>query len=190
MPSLLPYVGQRIGKTLYYVDEYGDNLARAPTPGDDWRWQHDGFLVTLFDDLANNGANVTDDLVGLFRGVIPDPAQRLRFDQLSFHARRGMVPEGRVSMPVGNDPVREVFVEFKKLRWGTSTYSGDDIRHASRCRSVQRRADEFHAEYVSKAVYLDRAYCGTTTGSRSASWSIRAEAGWPWPCLALGWYCH
>jgi len=67
VPSLLPYVGQRIGKTQYYVDEYGDNLARASTPGDDWRWQHDGFLVTLFDDLADNGVNVTDDLVGLFR---------------------------------------------------------------------------------------------------------------------------
>ena len=80
VPSLLPYVGQRIGKTLYYVDEYGDNLARAPTPGDDWRWQHDGFLVTLFDDLADNGVNVTDDLVGLFRGVIPDPAVGVQSD--------------------------------------------------------------------------------------------------------------
>ena len=115
MPSLLPYVGQRIGKTQYYVDEYGDNLARASTPGDDWRWQHDGFLVTLFDDLADNGVNVTDDLVGLFRGVIPDPAQRLRFDQLSFHTRRGMVPDGRISMPVGDDPVHEVSVDFKTL---------------------------------------------------------------------------
>ena len=34
-PPLLPYVRQRIGKAQYYVGQYGDNLARASTPGDD-----------------------------------------------------------------------------------------------------------------------------------------------------------
>ena len=188
VPSLLPYVGQRIGKTQYYVDEYGDNLARASTPGDDWRWQHDGFLVTLFDDLADNGVNVTDDLVGLFRGVIPDPAQRLRFDQLSFRTRRGMVPDGRISMPVGDDPVREVFVEFKTLHWGTSTYSGADIRHAARSKSVQRRADKVHAEYVKKAIDLDSAYCGTTAGSRPGPSEQRLIGLGPVRPLVLGHY--
>jgi hypothetical protein len=77
-----------------------------------------------------------------------------------------MVPDGRISMPVGDDPVREVFVEFKTLHRGTSTYSDADVRHAARCRSVQRRAEKVHAEYAKRAIDLDRAYCGTTAGPR------------------------
>jgi hypothetical protein len=67
----------------------------------------------LFDNLADNGVSVTDDLVGLFREGHSRPAQRLRFGQLSFRARRGMVPDGRISIPVGDDLVREMFIEFK-----------------------------------------------------------------------------
>ena len=96
---------------------------------------HGGFLVTVFDDLADNGVCVTDNLVGLFRGVLPDPAARRQFDGLPFRTRRGMVPDGRVTLRMA-----ELFVELKFLHWGTTTYSDAHLRHASRCRSVTVRA--------------------------------------------------
>ena len=113
----------------------------------------------------------TGNLAGLFRGVLPDPAARRQFDGLPFRTRRGMVPDGRVTLRMA-----ELFVELKFLHWGTTTHSDAHLRHASRCRSVTVRAAKVHGEYVKKASDLDAKFCGTSAAERPGPVESRLAA--------------
>ena len=53
---------------------------------------------------------------------------------------------------------------------------------------MQRRADKVHAEYVSKAIDLVRAYCGTSAGSRPGPSEQRLVGLGPVQPLVLGHY--
>ena len=56
-------------------------------------------------------------------------------------------------------------VECKFLHWGVTTYTKADLEHERRCRSVERRAEAVHGEYVNKARKLDARHCGTVPGT-------------------------
>jgi hypothetical protein len=96
-----------------------------------------------------------------------------------------MVLDGRVFMPVGDDPRRAVFTEFKTPHWCTSTYSDADIRHAARFRSMQRRAEGVHGEFVKSAIDLD---IGTTADTRHSFAEHRLIALGPVQPMVLGHY--
>ena len=166
VPSLAPFVGAAIGTTGYVVDAYGDNLARASTPGGDWLRAHNSWLATVFADCAFAGLRVSGELQGLFRACIPLRADRDAFDQRPWSTRRGIVPDGMVTAGLNGGAVRDYLLECKFVHWGVSTYTRADIEHRDRYRSVARRAEDVPHEYVAKAARMDARHCGTVPATR------------------------
>ena len=163
VPSLAPFVGMKIGNSNppMYVDRHGDNLARVETEGGYFRLAHDAWLSTVFADCAYHGLRVSREVQGLFRACIPLPAERVAFDRRPWATRRGLVPDATLAAGVGPDRL----VECKFLHWGVTTYTKADLEHERRCRSVERRAEAVHGEYVNKARRLDARHCGTVPGT-------------------------
>ena len=158
-PACRNLVGQRIGRTNQFLDQYGAKLCAARLPGDGWRTQHDVLKWRITQDAHEMGARCRTEVYGLFAACIPQ-AGRARALGMPARKRQGLVPDFMMTLPI-DGPERELLFELKTLHVGTQTYR--DSEH--RCEAVARRARALPPEYAGKARTIDQKFCGTTPGN-------------------------
>ena len=156
LPS--PACMDRLGEVIRHnkkVDQYGDNVQSCPLPGDHWRKRHDLIKNTLHRLCQRASLPCEVEFFNLFSRYIPQQGlSRLEKDR----DRQGLVPDLKITLTTGGKS-SQVLHEVKCISSSETRYKPSMID-----RAVDRRADQLHKEYLSKARHADQNFGGTPEG--------------------------
>ena len=153
-PACIGMVGETVkGRTQ--VDVYGDKIQSTCLPGDHWRRRHDMIKHVIYRLCLWAGLPCEQEVFNVFSRHIPQ-AGLSRIDKA--RDRQGMVPDFRISLPIGGEP-RQVLHELKCISSSQSRYNP-----SWEVRGVDKRADQLHQEYVAKARRADQDHGGVVPG--------------------------
>ena len=150
-PACAPHIGTMVcNKPL---DAHGEVLMCAFLPFDTWRTRHDR-IKTCLESMGNfAGAIVDPEPYGLFSHLIPAAAHAADGDLRQAREQQGLVPDLHLTFPTSHGPSSQQLAEIKCISAGLTYYHG-------RGKSVDDRANQLPAIYITKAKKIDRKYCG------------------------------
>ena len=129
------------------IDVYGDNVMRSHVHGDGWRTRHDTFKWALAEQASWCQYKIHVEPTNLF---LPHITQKEGFMRQKARKRQGLVRDFL-------DVKRNVLMDVKTFSWG-DYYLPKRFRKSKRCRGVQFRQQQVHADYHKTTIKIDRSY--------------------------------